>query len=41
MITIVDYGLGNVQAFTNVFKRLKGLARIDRVIFQNNSPLYI
>lgn len=22
MITIVDYGLGNVQAFTNVFKRL-------------------
>ena len=22
MITIIDYGLGNVQAFTNMYKRL-------------------
>ena len=30
MITIVDYGLGNVRAFTNVFKRLNVPSRIAR-----------
>ena len=27
MITIVDYGLGNIQAFLNVYKRLNIEAR--------------
>lgn len=30
MITIVDYGLGNVQAFANIYKRLEIPARLAR-----------
>lgn len=28
MLTIVDYGLGNIQAFTNIYKRLNVQARV-------------
>ena len=30
MITIIDYGLGNVQAFSNVYKRLNIAVAVAR-----------
>jgi glutamine amidotransferase len=32
MITIIDYGLGNIQAFANIYKRLNIPVRIARVL---------
>lgn len=32
MITIVDYGLGNIQAFVNIYKRLNISVQVAQTI---------